>query len=134
MISKELLLSYKSTCYEIINPNIEIFIDQENKKLDGFLHTNNFKSWCFITAWNPYSKSLTTIENIKLNILLETDLKEHKIYAAKGKDTHGVWPVEPSYFIVNISKEAAVSLGKKYQQNAIVFGEINSLATLLVLV
>ncbi len=61
MIPTTLLEAYKATCYEILSPKIEIYIDQENATLQTFLKANQFTSWCFITAWNPYSKLLTQI-------------------------------------------------------------------------
>ena len=134
MISKELLAGYQATCYSILNPKIYIYLDKENKELQTFLIEQNFHSWCFITAWNPFSRALTLDENTSLNKKLESDLNNYIVFPAEGKDTLGDWPPEISFFVANISKEQAIFLGKKYEQNAIVYGEINSPATLLLLV
>ena len=45
MIPTTLLEAYKATCYEIIQPNIEIFIGQENEALQTFLKENGVKSY-----------------------------------------------------------------------------------------
>ena len=134
MITNELLNSYKATCYSIIEPEIDIYVQEENSLLNTFLESNNFKTWCFITAWNPFSESLTTEENISLNELLKADLVNYPFFHAIGKDTLGVWPPEVSFFVANISKETSISLGKKYQQNALVFGKVNELSELIILV
>jgi hypothetical protein len=134
MITPELLEAYKATCYEIINPKIEIFIDKENKALFNFLSENTISSWCFITAWNPYSKELSMNENMDLNNQLEKELKDYKIYAAQGKGTIGDWPPEPSFFVTNITEVDAIALGKKYKQNAIVYGNYDGHAKLITLV
>lgn len=134
MITPELLEAYKATCYEIINPKIEIFIDKENKELINFLNENTISSWCFITAWNPYSKGLTTIENMDLNNQLEEDLKDYQIYTAQGKGTIGDWPLEPSFFVADITEVDAIALGKKYKQNAIVYGNYDGQPKLITLV
>ena len=134
MISKELLLGYEATCYSILNPKIDIYLGKENEALQSFLKEHDFKSWCFITAWNPFSKALSVEENIALNLLLEKDLTSYAVFAAEGKDTLGDWPPEISFFVGGISKEEAILLGKKYEQNAIVYGEINSPAELILLV
>lgn len=134
MISKELLLGYEATCYSIINPKIDIYLKKENKELNSFLKERNFTSWCFITAWNPFSKALSIEENKVLNLLLEADLKNHHFFPAEGKDTLGDWPPEISFFVGNVSREYAIDLAKKYEQNAIVFGVVDALAELIVLV
>jgi hypothetical protein len=134
MITTELLEAYKATCYEIINPKIQIYIDIENEVLFNFLKENYISSWCFITAWNPYSKELSNDENIHLNNRLEKELKDYKIYAAQGQGTTGDWPPESSFFVVDISEGDAMALGKKYKQNAIVYGNNDGKAKLITLV
>ena len=134
MISKELLLGYEATCYSVINPKIDIYLKKENAELNSFLKEHNFTSWCFITAWNPFSKALSLEKNKELNALLEADLKEYNIFSAEGKDTLGDWLPEISFFVGNISRERAIFLGEKYEQNAIVFGTVNELPELIILV
>lgn len=134
MITTTLLEAYKATCYEIIDPKVAIFIGQENEALQTFLKENEITNWCFITAWNPFSNALPTEENSALNESLRLDLKDYKILEAQGKDTIGNWPPEPSFFVANISEDQAIALGKKYQQNAIVYGTINETARIITLV
>jgi hypothetical protein len=134
MISKELLLGYEATCYSILNPKIDIYLGKENEALQSFLKEHDFTSWCFITAWNPFSNALSLKENQRLNSLLEQDLNSYALFAAEGKDTIGNWPPEISFFAGNISREDSIFLGKKYEQNAIVFGVIDEIAELILLV
>ena len=134
MISKELLLGYEATCYSVVNPKIDIYLKKVNAELNSFLKEHNFTSWCFITAWNPFSIALSLEKNNELNALLEADLKEYNIYPAEGKDTLGDWPPEISFFVGNISRERAIFLGEKYEQNAIVFGTVDELPELIILV
>ena len=134
MISKELLFGYEATCYSIVNPKIDIYLKKENTELNFLLKTNKFNSWCFITAWNPFSKALSLEKNKELNLLLEADLDGYIIFPGEGKDTIGDWPPEISFFVGNITREQAIFLGKKYKQNAIVFGAVAELPELIVLV
>lgn len=134
MISKELLQGYQATCYSILNPNIDIYLDKENEALQSFLKEQSFDSWCFITAWNPFSKALSLEENTALNSKLEADLINYTVFPAAGKDTLDEWPLEISFFVGNISKEQAIFLGKKYEQNAIVFGDAQKKVDLVILV
>lgn len=134
MITKELIQAYKATCYSILNPKIDIYLEKENEALQSFLKEESFDSWCFITAWNPFSKALSLEDNTARNKLLEKDLSAYHVFSAEGKDALGNWPSEISFFVGNITKEQAVLLGKKYEQNAIVFGEAQKKADLVILV
>jgi hypothetical protein len=134
MISKELLHGYEATCYSIINPKIDIYLKKENAELNSFLKEHNFNSWCFITAWNLFSKALSIEENKMLNLLLEADLNKYPIFSAEGKGILGDWPPEISFFVGNISREQAIDLGQKYKQNAIIFGAVSEFPELIVLV
>lgn len=134
MIAKELIQAYKATCYSILNPKIDIYLEKENEALQSFLKEESFDSWCFITAWNPFSKALSAEENKTLNKKLETDLINYAVLPAAGNDTLGKWSPEISFFVGNISKEQAFFLGKKYEQNAIVYGEVEKMPELLILV
>ena len=134
MNTKELIQAYKATCYSILNPKIDIYLEKENEALKSFLKEQSLDSWCFITAWNPFSKALSIEENTALNKKLEADLIHYAIFPAIGKDTLGKWSPEISFFVGNISKEQAMFLGKKYEQNAIVFWDAQKKADLVILV
>ena len=134
MIPTTLLEAYKATCYEIIDPKVAIYIGQENEVLQTFLKENEITNWCFITAWNPFSKALSLQENKELNMFLEADLDGYSIFPGEGKDTIADWPPEISFFVGNITREQAIVLGEKYEQNGIVFGMVDELPELIVLV
>ncbi|MEC5166738.1 hypothetical protein RCH18_002486 [Flavobacterium sp. PL11] len=133
-MNQELLEAYSNTNYHVFNPKLLINIGKENIELNIFLKEKNYKSWCYITAWNPLSASNFTIEdNTTLNNQLLEDIKKYPNHIGEGKDAEGIWPGEESYFVCNISKEKSIELGKKYKQNAIVFGTINEMAELIIL-
>lgn len=81
------------------------------------------KSAAFITAFNPYSKVTETAENNKRNKLLRSDLDEISFATVKGygQDPEVSWEKEDSFLAFGISKEQAVQLGIKYEQNAILW-------------
>jgi hypothetical protein len=134
MLSSDLLNGYLATCYQIHYPSIDIYISKENSALNFFLIQNNYFCWCFITAWNPFSIAQTKEDNQSLNEQLKADLSDFIVYDGEGKDTLGDWPPEVSFFVANISKEKTKELATKYKQNAVVYGEQNKTAELLVLV
>ena len=133
MITKELIQAYEATCYSIVAPEIDIYLTNENSDLQQFLIKHKFTTWCFITAWNPYSKALSLEDNIARNKLLEKDLSAYHVFSAEGKDASGIWPPEISFFVGNITKEQAVLLGVKYEQNAIVWCDSDCVPQLILL-
>jgi hypothetical protein len=134
MLSSDLFNGYLATCYQIHEPAIDIYISKENSALDTFLIKHKYTSWCLITAWNPFSIAQTKEVNETLNEQLKADLSDYIVYDGEGKDTLGDWPPEVSFFVANISKEKTMELATKFKQNAVVYGEQNKTAELLVLV
>jgi hypothetical protein len=134
MLSSDLLNGYLATCYQIHEPAIDIYISKQNSALNSFLIQNNYFSWCFITAWNPFSVAQSDETNNTLHLQLKADLSDYTIYDGQGKDTRGDWPPELSFFVADISKKKTKELSNKYKQNAVVYGELNKSAELLILV
>jgi hypothetical protein len=133
-MNQDLLEAFSNTNYHVFNPKLLINIRKQNLELNTFLKENSYDTWCFITAWNPLSESNFTIEeNASFNKRLSFDIKDYPTYLGEGKDAKVTWPAEESFLVCNISKEKAIELGKKYKQNALVFGTINKVAELIVL-
>ncbi|MFK7932107.1 MAG: DUF3293 domain-containing protein [Saprospiraceae bacterium] len=78
-----------------------------------------------MTAWNPQSQPLPHVENKNRNQQLAADLANYTTFPAAGVPAAGEnWQSEISFFVLNISRENAITLGRKYDQLAIVFGEV----------
>ena len=103
-----------------------IRINQTNKGINQFLKSH--QSWAYITAWNPNSKVLPAVENEHRNKEMEKELKENAFlyYPGKGVPDKGDWIPEDSFLVVDISKEAAIKMGKTYEQKAIVWGKLGN--------
>lgn len=124
-IPKELVNSYLKTAYWVYTaPPFCIKLQEENDSLFDFMQNNNYRSWAFITAWNPYSQEKSLEENRRQNQLLEKEIikESYPYYPAEGK--LGDWK-EESFFVLDVSKEKAVLLAREFCQNAILFGNWN---------
>jgi len=75
----------------------------------------------FITAENPYGKKTDTRFNKKANDRLRYDLKKHGLGYQMVKGKYGT--EENTFFIPNISKNELLELGRKYEQESVIFGE-----------
>jgi hypothetical protein len=129
-----LIQAYKNTKYKVFNPNLIIEIGVMNNDLNDLLAKNNATEWAFITAFNPYSKALTEIENKDRHLQLQEFTKSFLIYEGHGVGTDSSWEPELSLLVIGISKAEAILIGKKFEQNAIVYGKIDSTPELLILV
>ena len=127
----DLIKAYKATNYLVPEFDLCIKIDQLSRDLNDLCERLKISSWAFITAFNPQSKLLDLNDNQERNRALKNNLKDYDFFHALGQSHDQKWPVEESFFILNINCEQALLLAKKYQQNAIVFGLQASQAKLI---
>lgn len=78
---------------------------------------------CFITPCNPESVQLSQIENIQRLSKFRTEklLQGLELINGFGQHPTNSWEAEESYLVLGITLEAAKEVGKKYEQNAIVW-------------
>ncbi len=129
-----LIQAYKNTKYKVFKPNLEIQIGVLNDDLNDLLGKNNATEWAYITAFNPYSKVLTDLENKDRHLELQEDTKSFLTYEGHGVGTDSSWEPELSLLVIGVSKAEAILIGKKFEQNAIVYGKVDSTPELLILV
>jgi hypothetical protein len=128
-----LLQAYKSTKYKVFKPNLIIQIGVTNDSLNELVIQHNATEWAYITAYNHFSRILTDIENQGRHLELKELTRSYLTYEGHGVGTDSSWEPELSLLIIGISKEEAILIGKKFEQNAIVYGTINIVPELLIL-
>ena len=128
-----LLEAYKNTKYIVFEPTLTIEIGKLNQDLDKLLLKHNSNEWAFITAYNPYSRVLTEEENKVLHNKLKELTEKYVTFEGYGVGQDPTWEPELSLFIIGISKGDASKIGKEFEQNAIVYGEVNNPPELLIL-
>jgi hypothetical protein len=50
--------------------------------------------------------------------------------AAVGRDHRGIWTPEQSFWILGIERLEVIAIGRQFEQNAIVYGELHQPAEL----
>ena len=137
MIDEELIEEYRKADYIVAGCERKIELDSKNNELDEFLATINpsFLSWALITAYNPESDKLSHKENRNRNERLQKDLlnRNYILVKAEGKDPRENWGTEKSFLVIDIPKNEAKILAKKYRQYAILFGMKEREAELVIL-
>jgi hypothetical protein len=129
-----LKMAYEQAIYEVYygQATIQIKIGESCPVLDSLIAEGDRSSWALITAFNPYSQLLSELENQQRHQRLTQQLTELQLplFPAVGKDQAGVWIPEPGLLILGIERVEAIAIGRKFEQNAIVYGELNQLAEL----
>lgn len=129
-----LRVAYEQAIYEVYDgqETIQINIGQNCPPLDSLIAQSDRFTWALITAANPYSQPLSARENQRRDQRLSKYLKglQLPLIPAMGKDPTGVWTPEPSWLILGITRPQAIAIGRKFEQNAIVYGELNQAAEL----
>jgi len=121
MLNECLTNAYLETDYFInlfINP---LKIGIKNIELENLLKLYDVKSASYITAYNPFSKKLNDIENEKRNEELCKLCSNYICIKGIGKHPSNEWEGEPSFLFIGMNLEKAKEIGKKYEQNAILW-------------
>jgi hypothetical protein len=89
----------------------------------------------YVTAFNPFSIDSGESANAARQIELEQELIRRNLTFLYGIGKHpsGEWPAETSYFVLGLSLDAAKALGKKYDQNAVVWCGSDAIPKLVLL-
>lgn len=132
----ELEEAYRRTIYRVsyVGDTIDVRIGEQNPSLDRILDQEGWEDWAIITAFNPRSVRLPLAENFERDGQLRNELVLRGLTFCRclAIDPEGDWPMEHGFLVPGLNMEAAVEIARRYDQNAIVFGEIRRPAELLV--
>jgi hypothetical protein len=112
-----------------------IRVGQQASVVDALLARMHVRNGTFITAWNPFSKSLS----VGANECRNRDLKRYltvcgfAFVGGEGRGKTEEWPPESSVLAFGVSRSSACAIGRRYQQNAIVFVQRGRPAELIML-
>ena len=130
-VDSRLSLAFEQTIYYINELHLAIVVGIHNEKLKLLLDEHRQQNWAIITAVNPQSKVLSSEENQKRFGIFLKSLESFTCFKGVALDPYGNWPPEQNLLIFGISADAAVQLGQKWDQHAILFGKKGSPGELL---
>jgi len=136
-ISPELRAAYESTRFVAHGPggDLDILIGRNLPELDRLLTEEGATEWAYISAWNPRSEPTPAEVNSATQIELEAELSTagYRFFPGEGVPADSAWPPEASVLVLGINRAAAIAVGRRYGQNAIVVGAKGQAAELLFL-
>lgn len=134
-LDKAMRQAYLDTVYRVNRqPHpIDIRIGEANSALDELLESHGARQWAFVTASNPRSRPLPDSENAARNAEMKSSLEEAgwRMVDGIGLPCRPGWQPEDSVLILGIDRDTATTLARRWQQNAIVCGELGGLPELL---
>ncbi|HTN94024.1 MAG TPA: DUF3293 domain-containing protein [Gallionella sp.] len=119
-----MIKAYKDTDYFVFGESLLVLrVGVANGSLAELYKQYKTNTGVFVTAVNPFSKDVGEAVNTASLAELATELERRNLVFFEGIGEHpmGEWAAEPSYFVLGLSLEAAKDLGKKYDQNAVVW-------------
>jgi hypothetical protein len=130
----ELEEAYRRTVYRVSYGGhaIVVRIGEPNPTLDRVLNQEGWENWVIITAFNPRSVRLPLAENEERDRQLRNELvlRGLTFCRCEAADPKGDWPAENGFLVPGLNIEAAAEIARRYDQNAIVFGEVRRPAEL----
>ena len=122
----DLIAAYLAADYVVFGePELVLRIGEASAALDALLEAEGAQTAAYLTAANPQGRLAAQAENLLATTALLEAQREagYACYAGEGRDPQREWPAEPSVLVVGISCAEAETLGRGYEQNAIVFLE-----------
>lgn len=116
--------NYRSTDY--VCRNFRLRPGLPHPGFDAFLRQNGWRTYAFITAWNPFSvRQLPLVENRARHARLLLTLRRADLpfLPASARDAAGEWPAEEGVIVVNAPLGQVIGLGLNFGQNALMWGE-----------
>lgn len=127
--------AYQATAYRVYLPDEELTlrVGECSTVLDAYMAEAGALSWVFLSAANPRSCLLPDEENLRRHKALcrELGAAGFQWVPAEGIPDKGYWPAEPSVLVFDLGEKAAVELGRRLDQNAVLRGSIGEKALML---
>ena len=134
-IAADKVAAYRATQYRIGGP--EAFTLSIGAKSDALLQLYRKTGQAcgvFITAFNPFGQAQSAEANQAAQFLLGEHLRALSRHVIEGAGyPSGDWPPELSFFALGIDEGAARQLGRRFDQDAVVWAGADAVPKLLLL-
>lgn len=131
-----LIAAYAATDFRVLSPRtFTLHVGVFSPDLKAVYAERSVASAGVLTAWNPWSEDTDRKINDQAQQALRRRLTEagHDPWMGLGADPEGRWPGEESWFVPGIARAEAISLGKAFRQNAVVWAGHDAIPRLILL-
>lgn len=130
-LTPALIEAYKSALY-VLEAGPVLRIGVRSDALDRLLDLHGAATAAFVTAANPRGEERANAANEAAMAALRASLAWRSL-PGEGRDPAGSWRAEASLLVLGIARAEAEALGRRLEQNAIVFVEKGAAPELVVL-
>jgi uncharacterized protein len=120
-LTPQLVAAYEAALY-VVEGGPVLRIGAPSAALDGLLQAQGAATAAFVTAANPRGEERSNAANEAAMSALRASLAWPYL-PGQGRDPEGRWRPEPSVLVLGIARAEAEALGRRLEQNAIVFVE-----------
>ncbi|OWT57685.1 hypothetical protein CEY11_17220 [Candidimonas nitroreducens] len=136
-IPADTLRAYRETHYVVtgLEHGFTLRIDRPSAALGTLYQSRGVDSAAFVTACNPQGRLLDDAANARAQERLrgELDARALAYFAGEGRHPRGGWPAEASFLVLGLTQQEAATLGRRWQQNAVVCCGADTVARLVLL-
>ncbi|WP_420464903.1 DUF3293 domain-containing protein [Panacagrimonas sp.] len=124
VLDPQLILTYRTARYRVFDPpaGFALGVDAFSSRLAALVSALPVRAAALITACNPGGELRTVAENRVAMMQLRGELRGRcaRLLDAENSGAGGDW-VEPSVLVLGIARIAALELGRRWGQNAILY-------------
>jgi hypothetical protein len=132
----DLVSAYEATTYWVSRGSDEfgLKIGVPSPEIGEIFGYHGVGTAAFITAYNPFSRPISLDDNERAQERLRRDLHAVSKLVLNGRgEGASDWPPEPSFLAIGLTREQAESLGRQYDQHAIVWIGSDGVPRLIIL-
>jgi hypothetical protein len=136
-IHPEKVRAFKATDYRLgySSQDIVLNIGQRSERLAALFAQRGVNCGAFITAYNPRGTIQSDAANERGHADLADLLREHgsPVIEGSGSEEGTEWPAEKSWFALGLKLDPAKALGRRFDQDAIVWVGPDAIPQLILL-
>lgn len=125
MTDDALLVAYRATRYRVTQDphDFTLRVGEPSEDLLDLYSNFGVLSAAFLTAHNPFSEPVSKEANeaAQMALLGLLTASGAPFLHGRGEGEDGDWPPEPSVLVLGLTREDAEAIGRRFDQNAILW-------------
>ncbi|MGI4982813.1 MAG: DUF3293 domain-containing protein [Janthinobacterium lividum] len=136
VVPADTVQAYRESDYRVAAiPPLVLRVDCASAALRALHAAHDVTSSVFLTACNPWGRLCDAEYNRRRQVELAVALRQQGFVLIDGIGRHpsNDWPGEPSFLIPGPDRDAALDMGLRYEQNAVIWCGADAVPRLLLL-
>ena len=130
-LTPQLIAAYRGADYAVQGGTV-LHIGKSSAEMEALMQGHGVSTAAFVTGANPRGEARSHAANQAAMAELHAALA-WPFLEGEGRDPGGAWASEPSVLVLGIARAEAEALGRRFEQNAIVFVEQGAAPELVLL-